>query len=280
MGMKLFDVLNEKRRYVSEANAFEGRRWWYNTNTGQVIEVDKAHGDVVLSSPETFGISAREMEKLKAHFSTGGDVSHWEMARYTAQAKGWVRIGAGGEGYDSDEPYLYAASVQMAQKGVAWMVSQGIVVDAVGVEIERPDIPVPGHGWYQNLVGEDIDLFIKYGKPFRRQPVRENMDYNFVVTRKPVTLGDLCDIRVGMEDADFWIVRRGTPQAVGRPTNEYNPEHIGVKVTATDVLVPGYLFYMVQYLHMQGQFEQLARGTLRLVNIRTSDIKNITVRPR
>jgi GNAT superfamily N-acetyltransferase len=91
------------------------------------------------------------------------------------------------------------------------------------------------------------------------------------------TLGDLCEIKTNFPDADFWIVRRGTREAVGSPTRDFNPEHIGVKVTATDVLDPKYLFYVMQHLHNRGLFASEANGTLRLVSIRTDLIKQIPV---
>ena len=91
------------------------------------------------------------------------------------------------------------------------------------------------------------------------------------------TLGDFVSLEVGMEEADFWIVRRGTPEAVGRPVREFNPEHIGVKVTATDFLNPRYLFYMIEHVANTGYFARLARGSTRLVNIRKSDVADLKV---
>ena len=88
-------------------------------------------------------------------------------------------------------------------------------------------------------------------------------------------LGDLIEAKIGLEDADFYIVRRGTPDAVGRPTKDYNPEHIGIRVTRTDVLLPQYLFYLMQHLHGQGHFRRVAKGTTALVGIRVGDITHI-----
>lgn len=90
-------------------------------------------------------------------------------------------------------------------------------------------------------------------------------------------LSDLCTIKLNFADADFWIVRRGSIDAVGSPTKTFSPEAIGIKVTATDMLDPRYLFYWFQYISSQGIFKKMATGTLRLVNIRTEDIKNLTV---
>jgi hypothetical protein len=92
-----------------------------------------------------------------------------------------------------------------------------------------------------------------------------------------VTLGDLCEVKTNFEDADFWIVRRGTENAVGTPTREFNPQHIGIRIVRPDVLVPTYAFYLIQFLHQRGTFKQIATGTLRLVNIKTTDVKSIVI---
>jgi hypothetical protein len=95
-----------------------------------------------------------------------------------------------------------------------------------------------------------------------------------------MTLGDLIDMKVGMEGADFWMVRRGTPDEVGRPVREWGPERVGVKVVRTDILLPSYLFYVLEHIHGSGYFRGLARGSTRLVGIRLSDIAEIKVGAR
>jgi hypothetical protein len=90
-------------------------------------------------------------------------------------------------------------------------------------------------------------------------------------------LSNLCEIKTNFADADFWIVRKGSEMTVGTPTREFAPQHIGVKVVRTDVLVPGYLFYVVMYLHSQGYFQVRCNGTLRLKHILVSDIKGLQV---
>ena len=90
-------------------------------------------------------------------------------------------------------------------------------------------------------------------------------------------LADIAEIKVGREDADFFLVRRGTLETVGMPTREFNPEHIGITVTAPDLILPDYLFYAMMYLHQRGYWKPLAKGVLRLVHIRTDDVKSITL---
>lgn len=88
-------------------------------------------------------------------------------------------------------------------------------------------------------------------------------------------LSAVVSIKVGDPEADFWIVRRGTPDSVGSVTREFNPEHYGVRVTRPDVMVPDYLYYALMHVHSSGAFKAMATGTLRLVNIRKQDILGI-----
>jgi hypothetical protein len=88
-------------------------------------------------------------------------------------------------------------------------------------------------------------------------------------------LTDLVEVKLKFADADFWLVRRGTPAEVGRPVRTYNPEHVGVRVRDLRVLDPNYLFYVLMALHAQGYWRARAVGTLRLVNIRAQDVKAI-----
>ncbi|MCG7551607.1 hypothetical protein [Pseudoalteromonas sp. Of7M-16] len=93
-------------------------------------------------------------------------------------------------------------------------------------------------------------------------------------------LTDVATIKTGLEQADFWIVRRGSLKTVGSVSREFNPEHIGVKVTRTDILLPDYLYYWFMALHQAKTWEVIANGTLSLVNIKVSDVRNIRLSPR
>lgn len=90
-------------------------------------------------------------------------------------------------------------------------------------------------------------------------------------------LGDLISVSTTTDDADFWIERRGSTETVGRPTKTPSPHAYGIKVTATDVLDPQYLYYMMQHLWSSGKWRQVATGTTALVNIKKTDILNIPV---
>ncbi len=90
-------------------------------------------------------------------------------------------------------------------------------------------------------------------------------------------LADICSLRIGDENADFWIVRRGARGKVGSPTRIFNREHIGLKVLVKDV-DERYLFWVFEHLWTRGVFLLIAHGTTDLVNIRIEDLKNIPLK--
>jgi len=94
-----------------------------------------------------------------------------------------------------------------------------------------------------------------------------------------MNLGDVCIFKINFEDADFWIQRKGSETSVGKPTKEYNPENIGIKVKDeyTDNIDSGYLYYYFMFLHQKGVFGPVSHGTLKLKNITISDIKSIPI---
>ena len=99
-----------------------------------------------------------------------------------------------------------------------------------------------------------------------------------VATKESVsgtTLGSLCTIKTNFPEADFWLVRRGDRKNVGRPTKEFSPYHIGIKVTDVEKLMPQYLYDMMMHLHNQGYWLSRSMGTTALMHIRTEDVKNI-----
>ena len=93
-------------------------------------------------------------------------------------------------------------------------------------------------------------------------------------------LKDVATIKTNFPEADFWIVRRGSIKTVGTPVQEFNVEHIGIKVENTQILLPRFLLICFESLHLEGRWEAIAKGTLKLVHINISDIRNIELQPR
>lgn len=92
-----------------------------------------------------------------------------------------------------------------------------------------------------------------------------------------MTIGDVCEFKINFLEADFWLQRKGSEKTVGKPTKEFSPENIGVKVIATELILPSFLYYYFEYLHSSGMFVNMAHGTLNLKNIRISEIKQIPI---
>ena len=96
-------------------------------------------------------------------------------------------------------------------------------------------------------------------------------------------LGDLCIVKYNMPEADFYIYARGSEKKLGAPSkdSENIEKKIGIKVKdeAKEILDPGYLYYLFMHLH-NTQFWQsngLVYGSLDLKNLRTEDIKNLSI---
>lgn len=90
-------------------------------------------------------------------------------------------------------------------------------------------------------------------------------------------LKDVCVFSTEFPDADFWLIRQGDIEEVGKPTKEYNEDYIGVKVRRTDLVLPDYLYYVFMYLNSQKLLATLATGTTNKMSIRISDIKEIPI---
>jgi hypothetical protein len=102
------------------------------------------------------------------------------------------------------------------------------------------------------------------------------MRFNEIISESSGTrLKNIAKIATNMQDADFWLVRKGSDKTVGKPVKEFDPSRIGIKVVKTDVIDPNYLYYAMMNLHNQGHFARIANGTTNLVNITVNDIANI-----
>ena len=92
-------------------------------------------------------------------------------------------------------------------------------------------------------------------------------------------LSDVALVKTNYQGAHFWLTRRGSVDICGKPTRTFNSEHIGIKVVKTDILLPDYLYYALVHIHQTGYWQGLTKGTLRLVHIRVSDVRNLKLVP-
>lgn len=124
------------------------------------------------------------------------------------------------------------------------------------------------------MVGGPTTYEQEYGMFKRKGPRRIIAMTNEATSTR---LKDLCTVKTNFPDADFWLQRNGSESTVGTPTKTFSPDNIGIKVTATDVLDPTYLYYMMMHIHNTGYWEARATGALRLVHIKASDVANMSV---
>jgi len=99
----------------------------------------------------------------------------------------------------------------------------------------------------------------------------------FITESTPTRLKDLCTVKTNFPDADFWLQRNGNETTVGTPVKTFSPDNIGIKVTATEVLDPKYLYYMMMHIQNTGYWKARAKGALSLVHIKASDVANMLV---
>lgn len=99
-----------------------------------------------------------------------------------------------------------------------------------------------------------------------------------MVENMATKLGDLTSVGIGDQNADLYVTRRGSIDAVGKPSKEFNSEAYGITITQPDVLDAQYLYYMLMYLHSSGYWKSIASGSLKLVNIKKDDILNIPLK--
>ena len=94
-----------------------------------------------------------------------------------------------------------------------------------------------------------------------------------------IPLKAILDMKTSFEDADFWLIRKGSEGALGRPVKEYLPSHIGVRLNdvGRQILDPNYLYYLFVFIHGQGVWTQLALGTTNLKHITLSSAKNFAI---
>jgi hypothetical protein len=94
-----------------------------------------------------------------------------------------------------------------------------------------------------------------------------------------ITLKEILNIRTNFEDADFWIIRKGQDKMLGKPTKEFALNHIGLQLNdvGRSLFDPNYLYYLFEFLHGQGVWRQLAKGSLALQHITVSDAKNFSI---
>ena len=129
--------------------------------------------------------------------------------------------------------------------------------------------------WINGLGGPGLNYDFSNIPPTKRKKIKKNSFYKLENYEGNVLkLSDVADVKINFPNADFWLIRKGSEKEVGKPTKDFDKEKIGIKVTS-DKIDSNYLFYVLQHIHSNGFFAKEATGTLNLVNIKTSIIKDI-----
>ena len=90
----------------------------------------------------------------------------------------------------------------------------------------------------------------------------ELVSEDIVVSRVSGSIGSL---------GKSWVIGKGVDSWPG------NPEScIHIRVVRRDILLPGYLYYLLEYLHSVGYFARLARGSVQQF-IRVKDVRSIAL---
>lgn len=101
----------------------------------------------------------------------------------------------------------------------------------------------------------------------------------YVTASDTVRLKEFAEVKTNFPDADFWLIRKNTEDKVGKQTNDYNPEHVGVKILYPLLFDKKFVQYKLEYLWMSGYWKSRSKGSLRLQNITVSDVQNMVVFP-
>ena len=79
-------------------NPTAGTKYWYHPDSRNLVpvgikgdHVEGDHGDTVMSSPDTFGITSKQLEKIKMDDDFDGPI-------HSAIRNGWVRLDSSGTG--------------------------------------------------------------------------------------------------------------------------------------------------------------------------------------
>lgn len=90
-----------------------------------------------------------------------------------------------------------------------------------------------------------------------------------------IEFGEVATVSTKMPAADFWLVRVHDKTNVGRPSRDYNPDYIAIKITRTDILDPSYAYYLFMHLWQRGYWQKLTTGATNRVNLKVSDVKSL-----
>lgn len=144
--MRLHDIIVEQKL-------------WYNTLRRTMLEVPETHVDMVIDTPEHFGLTRRDIESVDEIIAVEDDFGErGDLLLDLALRRGWVRVDVEHDRPGGALPYITAHSHQLARQTLRELIRRGLVQFRVMVEVQ----PVPGeYGWVRILEGNEVDAYVR-----------------------------------------------------------------------------------------------------------------------
>lgn len=80
-------------------------------------------------------------------------------------------------------------------------------------------------------------------------------------------------VRNNFEEADFWLVNKGSSHTLGNPVKNFEPFYTGVKCPA--LVLPDFGYYYCLNLYNSGLWKRYSVGSTGLQHLRISEIRKV-----
>jgi hypothetical protein len=80
-------------------------------------------------------------------------------------------------------------------------------------------------------------------------------------------------VKNNFENADFWLVNKGSLKDLGNPVKQFQPYYTGLKCPV--LILPEYGYYLCVYFQQIGVWQRCGIGSTNYKNLRISDIRRI-----
>jgi hypothetical protein len=80
-------------------------------------------------------------------------------------------------------------------------------------------------------------------------------------------------VKNNFDDADFWLVNKGSLKDLGNPVKQFQPYYTGLKCPV--LIWPDYGYYLCVYFQQIGVWRRCGVGSTNYKNLRISDIRRV-----
>ena len=155
-------------------------------------------------------------------------------------------------------------------KGMPFLVLLGLTSTAHDYYEGRGYVPKS-----ENIPQWALDKVKDKGKIWYVYNLNDKIDKSFDKIWNSIIKSSNFEVKTNFPDADFWIRRvHGDREKVGEVLEEFHKGYIGVKVLATDKILPNYMFYAMQQPKIQQWFSHIANGSVQQF-ITVKDVKDV-----